>query len=208
MGMIDIYEFIEVLNEASQPDDIINPGASGVTSSIFWQTWKVKEGQRLINNFVLGEMGAGLPASIGAALATGRRVIQIEGDGGFQLNVQELQIVKNLNLPIIMFVINNDGYGSIRMSQMQHFSRLTGADSTSGLILPTLNCVARAYDIHWTSDAFYGSLEEMVEYTLLCKDEPYICEVFVNSNQEYKYRSKTTIKNGKPVSEGLCYQEN
>ena len=104
--MIDLYEFIEALNEASQPNDIINPGASGQTGNIIWDAWKPKKGQQFCTNFVLGEMGAGLPYSIGASLATGKRVIHVEGDGGFQLNIQELETVRRLNLPIIIFIIN------------------------------------------------------------------------------------------------------
>ena len=136
--MIDLYDFITALNDASLPTDIINPSASGMAANIILQTWKVKKGQRFVTNFVLGEMGAGLPGSIGAALATGRRVIHVEGDGGFQLNIQELETIRRLNLPIIIFVINNNGYHSIRLSQQANFGRLTGADDTSGLTLPDL----------------------------------------------------------------------
>ena len=76
--MIDIYKFFEALNEASQNDDIINPCTSGMAVIIPLQTWKIKKGQRFTTNFVLGQMGAGLPHSIGAAVATGKRIIHIE----------------------------------------------------------------------------------------------------------------------------------
>src|ERR1051325_6559859 len=77
------------------------------------------------------------PAAIGACLASGRKpTICVDGDGGFQMNIQELETVRRLNLPIKFFVMNNDGYASIRTSQKNYFGKLTGADATSGLTLP------------------------------------------------------------------------
>ena len=74
-------------------------------------------------------MGLGPPASIGACLASGgQRVVCVDGDGGFQFNIQELETIKRLRLPIKFFVINNAGYASIRQSQGHHFGRLAGAD--------------------------------------------------------------------------------
>jgi acetolactate synthase-1/2/3 large subunit len=200
--MIDIYEFIAILNEASQPGDIINPSASGITCQMILQTWKVKKGQRFCTNFVLGEMGAGLPYSIGAALATGKRVIHIEGDGGFQLNIHDLETIKRLNLPIIMFIINNNGYASIRDSQMKNFGRLTGADDTSGLTLPDLFSVAWSYDIQ-----YYELIDLKYMDWLLNKDmceigkNPLLVEVNVNPNQQYQHRVKSKMINGKMATD-------
>jgi acetolactate synthase-1/2/3 large subunit len=194
--MIDIYNFVSALNEASEPTDIINPSASGMTANIILQTWTVKQGQRFCTNFVLGEMGAGLPCSIGAALATGRRVIHIEGDGDFQLNIQELETIRRLNLPIIMFIINNNGYHSIRLSQMAAFGRLTGADDTSGLTLPDLEDIANAYKID------YGwILDTDNDFDLyLSHKMPYILEVFADPNQQYRHRVKSKLVDGKMVT--------
>ncbi len=194
--MIDIYDFVEALNEASLPTDIINPSASGITANIILQTWKVKPGQRFCTNFVLGEMGAGLPYSIGATLATGRRVIHIEGDGGFQLNIQELETIRRLNLPIIMFIINNNGYGSIRDSQMKNFGRLTGADDTSGLTLPDIKNLARAYNL------FGFTIHESNEIAQIMKEvkPPAIYEIFANPNQQYRHRVKSKLVDGKMVT--------
>jgi len=199
--MIDLYDFITALNEASQPDDIINPSASGMAANVILQTWKVKEGQRFITNFVLGEMGAGLPYSIGAALATGKRVIHIEGDGGFQLNIQELETIRRLNLPIIIFVINNNGYASIRQSQQKNFGRLTGADDTSGLTLPSLQDIARSYDypflrldneINWQA-----YLNILIMNLDMCHQ---LIEVMVHPDQEYHHRVGSNLVDGKMTS--------
>lgn len=205
--MIDLYGFINALNDASLPTDIINPSASGVACQMILQTWKVKKGQRFVTNFVLGEMGAGLPYSIGAALATNRRVIHIEGDGGFQLNIQELETIRRLNLPIIIFVINNNGYHSIRLSQMSNFGRLTGADDTSGLTLPGLKEVANAYGldyfsitnkfevVEWWTDIDYGWMDVPSEFTNM--KPPCICEVIANPAQQFKHRVKSRLVDGK-----------
>ena len=89
-------------------------------------------------------MGLCQPAAIGACLAGGgRRTICVDGDGGFQINIQELETVRRLGLPIKFFVINNGGYASIRASQQGYFGRLTGADATSGLTLPDMEKIAR-----------------------------------------------------------------
>lgn len=206
--MIDLYDFVESLNKASQPGDIINPSASGTAANIILQTWKIKKGQRFCTNFVLGEMGAGIPYSIGAALATGRRVIHVEGDGGFQLNVQELETIRRLNLPIIMFIINNNGYHSIRLSQMGAFGRLTGADNNSGLTLPPLRDIATAYRLGYYKLENGFDIQECFEYTedggvdyFSCEFSrivsPCICEVFADPNQQYRHRVKSHMVDGK-----------
>lgn len=202
--MIDLYDFISALNEASSPKDIINPGASGTASNIIWQTWKVKKGQRFCTNFVLGEMGATLPYSIGLALATGKRIIHIEGDGGFQMNIQELETVRRLNLPIIMFIINNNGYASIRSSQQKHFGRLTGADNTSGLTLPDLYDIACAYGIsHFTMENI-SELKEAMEYDLFFRNQKCkLISVLANPDQQYRHRVESKMVDGQMTSARL-----
>ncbi len=193
--MIDLYDLISALNEASRPDDIINPGASGMASNIIWQTWKVKKGQRFCTNFVLGEMGATLPYSIGLALATGKRIIHIEGDGGFQLNIQELETVRRLNLPIIMFIINNNGYHSIRASQQKNFGRVTGADPESGLTLPMVSAIAQAYSISYENIGMKMYLNRDLPRVLKYR-KPCICEVFVPEDQQYRHRVPSKMVDG------------
>jgi len=192
--MIDLYDFCAALNEASLPTDIINPSASGTTANIILQTWKVKHGQRFCTNFVLGEMGAGLPASIGACLATGKRVLHIEGDGGFQLNIQELETIRRLNLSIIIFVINNNGYASIRLSQQAAFGRLTGADDTSGVTLPSIEKIAIAYGFEYARIHRPGIIKMAIDYCM--GDKPVICEVFANPTQQYRHRVKSKLVDG------------
>ena len=145
---LSTYFFTEILAEELLGNDLIAPSSSGVAIEIFFQAFKAKSGQRVFHDRGLGSMGFALPASIGACLASGRkRTISIDGDGGFQLNIQELETIARLNLPIKIFVMNNHGYASIRASQQRYFGRLTGADATSGMTTPDLVKVASAYGL-------------------------------------------------------------
>jgi len=191
--MINLYDFVEELNRLSSPDDIICPSASGYGTLITLQHWKLKPDQRFTTNFVFGQMGAGLSTAIGATLATGKRVLLIEGDGGFQLNVQELEVVKRLNLPIIMFIINNNGYHSIREMQKNRFEgRLVGCDDMSGVTLPDLFPLARLYGLDYRKIEIADNLEyPMREY------DPQICEVIADPNQQYRHKLKSQLVDGK-----------
>ena len=145
---VSTYVLGEAISEASSPDDVIVSGSSGAGIEIYCLAAKLKEGQRLFLTTALGAMGNGLPGVIGACLANGRRrTICVDGDGGLQLNIQELETVHRLNLPIKLFVMNNDGYASIRTSQSRYFGRLAGADATSGVTLPPLRGVVEAFGL-------------------------------------------------------------
>jgi acetolactate synthase-1/2/3 large subunit len=148
---VSTYVLGEAISEASAPDDVIVSGSSGAGIEIFCLAAKLKEGQRLFLTTALGAMGNGLPGLIGACLANGRRrTISVDGDGGLQLNIQELETARRLALPIKLFVLNNDGYASIRTSQSRYFGRLAGADATSGVTLPPLRGVVEAYGLPYT----------------------------------------------------------
>src|SRR5260370_26278334 len=98
-------------------------------------------------------MGFGIPAAIGACLGgVSRPTVCVDGDGGFQFNIQELETVKRLNLPIKFFVLNNEGYGSIRASQKVFFGEtVIGCDEATGQTLPDVRKVAEAYGVRTDS---------------------------------------------------------
>jgi acetolactate synthase-1/2/3 large subunit len=174
---LSTYLFSEILSEELSTDDLIAPGSSGVAVEIFFQSLKAKSGQRIIHDRGLGSMGFALPASIGACLASGRkRTISVDGDGSFQLNIQELETVARLNLPIKFFVINNHGYASIRASQQKYFGRLTGADASSGLTIPDLVKIATAYGLEATRIESPDNLRTQIR-TILASPGPMICDV-------------------------------
>jgi acetolactate synthase I/II/III large subunit len=106
----------------------------------------------------------------------------VDGDGGVQMNIQELETVRRLNLPIKLFVINNDGYASIRSSQAGYFKNLVCADRTSGLTLPDIGKVAEAYGLPSIRiDSPLGLPTRLSE--ILSRPGPMVCEVVVRPNE-------------------------
>jgi acetolactate synthase-1/2/3 large subunit len=174
---VSTYVLGEAISEASAANDVIVSGSSGAGIEIFCLAVRLKEGQRLFLTTALGAMGNGLPGLIGACVANGRRrTISVDGDGGLQLNIQELETARRLQLPIKLFVLNNDGYASIRTSQSRYFGRLAGADATSGVTLPPLRGVVEAYGLPYTRiDTDRGLVDRVRE--LLDAPGPIVVEV-------------------------------
>lgn len=165
---VSTYVLGEAISVASAPDDVIVSGSSGAGIEIYCLAARLKEGQRLFLTTALGAMGNGLPGLIGACLANGRRrTIGVDGDGGLQLNIQELETARRLTLPIKLFVMNNDGYASIRTSQSRYFGRLAGADATSGVTLPPLRKVVEAFGLPYarieTDRDLAGRVRELLD---------------------------------------------
>lgn len=179
---VSTYVLAEAIGKASRPDDVIVSGSSGAGIEVFLMALKLREGQRCFLTTALGAMGNGLPATIGAALATGRRIISVDGDGGFQLNVQELETLRRLQLNVKIFVLNNDGYASIRTSQSRYFGRLAGADHTSGVTLPSLEKVCDAYGVPHTSLRSDLDIESAVR-DILDRPGPLVCEVLTPADE-------------------------
>jgi acetolactate synthase-1/2/3 large subunit len=176
---ISMYAFSELLSDLLEPNDIVLPGSSGFAAEIFLTAFKCKRGQRVFHSKGTGAMGLSQPATIGACLGSGRkRTVCVDGDGGFVMNVQELETIRRLRLPIKLFVINNNGYASIRASQGNHFKRLVAADSTSGLSLPDPVKVAEAYGLYSRSLSSPKTLRADIQ-SFLDEPGPGICEVKV-----------------------------
>lgn len=199
------YHLIDVLSEVMNKDDVLVPGSSGSCSEITLQSFRVKAGQRIFNNPGLGSMGFGLPASVGACISSGKkRAISIIGDGGLQNNIQELANVSSRDLPIKIFILNNNGYASIRMTQKIHFnSHFVCCDPASGLPMPSIEKIARAYGIGFVRIAKNGELKEKVIETL-DMNGPVICEVIVDPQLPTMPRLSSEVKtDGSIVSKPL-----
>ena len=181
-GYANTYHLIDVLSEVMGENDILVPGSSGSCSEITLQAFRVKFGQRIFNNPGLGSMGYGLPASIGACIASnGKRTITIIGDGGLQHNIQELANVFFRQLPLKIFILNNNGYASIKITQMRYFdSRFVCCDPDSGLPMPDIEKIAHAYNIPYIRIENNTELNEKVR-GVLDSDGPVICELLVDS---------------------------
>jgi acetolactate synthase-1/2/3 large subunit len=181
---VSTYVLIDVLSDEMNAEDLLVPGSSGTCSEVTMQAFRVKRGQRILNTQGLGAMGFGIPASIGACLASGRkRTVCIDGDGGFQMNIQELETVRRLNLPIKFFVLNNRGYGSIQATQKNYFDGfLVGSDAKSGMTLPDVRKVARAFGLKTALIENHGNIRQQVS-RILKMEGPVVCEVVVSPNQ-------------------------
>lgn len=201
---VSIYYLTEILSEELQSDDLIVPGSSGFGIEIFLLAFKVKKGQRVFNTTALGAMGFGLPAAIGACLASGKkRTICVDGDGGFQLNIQELETLHRLNLPIKFFVLNNKGYASIRSMQNRYFGQRMGSDADSGMTLPDLVKVAAAYNLTACRIDDQVDLRAQVKRILEIPG-PVICDVLMKHDEpRAPSLSSAQNKNGLMVSKPL-----
>ena len=142
------YAFLEVFFQKASEDEVMVCG-NGSACVMTFQACRIKEGQRLFTNSGCAAMGYGFPAAIGAAVAQkGRQVVCIDGDGSFQMNLQELQTVLTNHLPIKIFLINNEGYHSIRITQNNLFCDhcKVGIGPESGdLSFPEFRKLARAF---------------------------------------------------------------
>jgi len=179
-GPVNTYALIDVLSELLGSDAVIVPGSSGTCAEITLQAFKIKAGQRLLNTPGLGSMGFGLPANIGAGLASGGKLtVGIIGDGGLQHNIQELETLHRLNLPIKLFILNNNGYGSIFNMQKNRFDgNLVACNPDSGLTLPDTCKVAAAYGLQTCRIENQLNLKAEVEKVLQMPG-PVICDVLV-----------------------------
>jgi len=177
---VNLYVFTEMLFEQLKNNDIITPESSGAAGEVTYQAMKIKKGQLVKNAAGLGSMGFGLPYSIGAAIANpGKRTILINGDGAFQLNIQELETLTRLNLPIKIFIFDNNGYSSIMATQKNMFGGFyVGSEPGSGLTLPRLAAQAKAYNIRYEEADSHKTLKNVIAKTLTGTD-PVICRIKV-----------------------------
>jgi len=199
------YVLVEALSKMMSSDDILVPGSSGACSDVPLQTFKVKEGQRVLNSPGIGAMGFGLPQTIGACIASGRRrIVCINGDGGFQLNIQDLETVHRLQLPIKYFILNNNGYASMRNTHRNYFGgRQVASEPASGLTLPDIRKISDAYGIPNNRISNHSELEARISEALKASG-PFICEVMVNPDEQTAPKVKSVLTaDGKMVSKPL-----
>src|SRR5882757_5296661 len=148
-GYLSPYVFADHLSKLATSEDIVIPCSSGSAFTVMMQTFAQKDGQRIVTNKGLASMGYGLSGSIGAAMAAkGRRTILVEGDGGFIQNLQELGTVAVNRLNLKIFLFDDNGYASIRMTQSNYFGgRYVGCDTATGLGIPQWDHLFAAYNI-------------------------------------------------------------
>lgn len=202
---VSAYYFIEKLCEQLNSNDIIVPESSGGAGEITYQAFKIKKGQKMKNAAGLGSMGFGLPYGIGACLANDkRRTTLINGDGAFQLNIQELETLKRLNLPVKIFIWNNNGYASIRAMQNNIFEgHYVACEDGCGLTMPSLSKIANAYGIKTFIARNNYEMEDILPQ-VLNYEGPVLCELMVIPEEIVSPRTKSIkLECGNMISKPL-----
>lgn len=148
-GFLPPHDFVNKLSGYCDEGDIIIPCSSGGAYTLMMQNFAQKKGQKSLNNKGAASMGYGLSGAIGAAIAAkGQRTVLVEGDGGFSQNIQEIGTVAAANLNLKIFIFEDNGYASIRMTQSNYFGgRYVGCDLNTGLGLPPWEKLFAAYGI-------------------------------------------------------------
>ena len=148
-GYLSPYVFVDTLSRLATSNDVVIPCSSGSAFTVSNQTFSQKRGQIFFTDKSLASMGYGLGAAIGSAVAAGgRRTVLVEGDGGFMQNLQELGTVRAQKLNLKIFLFDDNGYASIRMTQSNYFGgRYVGCDIETGLGIPNWEPLFAAYDI-------------------------------------------------------------
>jgi acetolactate synthase-1/2/3 large subunit len=179
-GLVSIFNLSEVLGTEVSAEDRLVVGNSGSGIEIYLLACPTLHSQRLYHTAGLGSMGYAIPMAIAVSIANpGREVIAVDGDGGFMFNIQELETIHRLNLPIKFFVLNNDGYSSIRASQAAYFGKPSiGADKNTGLTIPDLSAVGQAFKLSTHVIADQTNLRAEVR-KVLDTPGPVLCDVNV-----------------------------
>jgi acetolactate synthase-1/2/3 large subunit len=201
---INPYVFIDELFRALPEQSIVVTG-DGTACVATFQAAKLKEGQRLYSDGGCAPMGFDLPGAIGACIGSGRkRVVCLAGDGSIQMNIQELQTIATNALPLSIFVLNNHGYLSIRLTQKNFFpGNPVGYDPESGVGIPNFSALAAAYGLGYRAIRTHADLAAGIRQAVEA-DGPQLCEVFLDPEQPFAPKtSSRRLPDGRMVSAPL-----
>jgi acetolactate synthase-1/2/3 large subunit len=180
---VNSYYFFDKLSDFMSPRDVlvVDQGAAFYSMT---PAFRVKKGQIAFTNGGFSPMGYGLPAAVGACFSRNvKNVVCVHGDGGLQMNLQELQTVKHHNLSLKLFVFNNQGYLSLKHTQNSYFNgHFVGCDSKSGLSCPDIIKIAKAYGIKSYNVKNHEKLNRKLQQIMMEKG-PVIVEVILDPLQ-------------------------
>ena len=189
----NVYAFIRYLS-SRLPENSLTAVSNGACCVVGNQAYVIQKGSRMANNSAVASMGYGLPAAIGTCIGGGRRTtICLEGDGSIMMNLQELQTVLTNRLPIKIFLINNNGYHSIRITQNNLFKEhcKVGIGPESGdLSFPEFRKIAEAFGYPYYSASSNAEMKKVVN-EVLALDGPVFCEIFTDTTQVWEPKSST-----------------
>ena len=201
----NVYAFIRYLS-SQLPQNSLTAVSNGACCVVGNQAYVIQKGSRMANNSAIASMGYGLPAAIGTCVGGGRRnTICLEGDGSIMMNLQELQTILTNKLPIKIFLINNSGYHSIRITQTNLFNKnFVGIGPESGdLSFPEYKKIAEAFGYRYFSARSNGEMKAVVDEVLKL-DGPVFTEIFTDTAQVWEPKSSTKrLEDGTLVSPPL-----
>jgi len=197
------YHFMEELTSALDEDAIVVAGNGTACVGLF-HAGIVKKGQRIFWNSGCASMGYDLPAAIGAALASGRDVVCLAGDGSIQMNLQELQTVRHYNLPVKIFILNNEGYHSIKMTQTSFFAGdLIGCNAECGVSFPDNSKLANLYGLKYFRINSTARMKQVIK-DVLSNPGAALCEVVLDNDYVFAPRlSSRKEPDGRIISSPL-----
>jgi acetolactate synthase I/II/III large subunit len=201
---INPYVFGDKLFDAAGETDVVVTANATACVTTF-QAAKLKAGQRMFSNSGSASMGYDLPAAIGAAWAAPeRRIICLSGDGSFMMNMQELQSIFAQKLNIKIFLLNNQGYSSIKQTQTAFFpDNMFGCDPASGVTFPDFSALAAAFKLPVHRAATHAELPEVLA-RVLAAPGPQFCEITLNPVQGFAPKlSSRKLDDGRMVSSPL-----
>ena len=202
----NVYAFIRYLS-SRLPENSLTAVSNGACCVVGNQAYVIQKGSRMANNSAVASMGYGLPASIGTCIGGGRRTtICLEGDGSIMMNLQELQTILTNKLPIKIFVINNNGYHSIRITQTNLFSehcKVGVGPESNDLSFPEFEKIAKAFGYPYYCAHSNEEMKRTVD-TVLQTEGPVFCEIFTDTEQVWEPKSSTKrLEDGTLVSPPL-----
>ncbi len=202
----NVYAFVKYLS-SKLPENSLTAVSNGACCVVGNQTYEIKKGSRMANNSAVASMGYGLPAAVGTCIGGGsKETICLEGDGSIMMNLQELQTIITNKLPIKIFLINNNGYHSIRITQTNLFSNhcKVGIGEESGdLSFPEFKKIAEAFGYPYYSAKSNAEMKEVVD-KVLQMEGPVFTEIFTDTLQVWEPKSSTKrLEDGTLVSPPL-----
>ena len=205
-GTTNVYAFVRYMS-SRLPENTLTAVSNGACCVVGHQAHVIKKGTRFANNSAIASMGYGLPAAIGTCIGGDRKeTICLEGDGSIMMNLQELQTILTNKLPIKIFLINNSGYHSIRITQTNLFSHhcKVGIGTESGdLSFPEFKKIAEAFGYPYFCASSNAEMKAIVD-EVLAQEGPVFCEIFTDTKQVWEPKSSTKrLEDGTLVSPPL-----
>lgn len=175
---VDLYQATLALSDLCGREDTIVVSSTSRCNTAGHMAFRHKAGQRVLSSMGLGSMGFALPSAVGAWFASQQgRIIVIEGDGSFQLNIQELQTIVHYQIPAKLFIFNNQGYAAISTMQERNFdAHYVGCNAGSGVTMPSMKKIADAYGLPYFAITCNENIPSAIK-RVMEETGPVICDI-------------------------------